>query len=688
MFGSFDLIENRPTTFEDAADTQSGLIEKSLGLITVPLTATMGVGAIARSNVYRPGLFITEPGTSGNNVDTPHRSGFDMGISTSVVVIAYIAADDWAPAAEESVVSIWGASAINGMFRCTIGATGILRFSVSVGGTGGTAQTTTVLKTLAGLANGDGCWVWWMWQSNDGTTDFKYSLDPKDTDLGSVTWTNVQINRASSVTGTLTTSTAPLQVGGYDTSGGSFPYAGKVWRAWVGTGPSTGIFSVAGATELADMDPRYWTGASTFVSGANLDVWTIHGTAAIGYPAGVNVALTALMSGASVSTGQITPAMLATALQGVGAASLATAANNAALAATLAAANSSTGQILRTIPLVGIGAAATAATGLGTLVVPLTGIAAVAAIQSANVSPGPAATTAMALVAATVAAVSPGPAAATFLAAAISIQAGIVRSLSGTAIQAGGAAELATGTYQRALLATQGIAAAETGIIVRSVPLSALQGAAVAMLATFLGSNDVALVATMGMAAGLIGQIVQGVSITGLAAVGVSDQGLFTRSINVSGLAASAISVQGLMARSQALGATMAGAASPQSTMTKTVPLSAPLSGALGPTGTVQLTLPLTGRMSMAAAARADLLLNTILSGILSGAAAVLYSPGTAVITVTTITGELLTMVITERRITFRVTNPRDTMAGQYERTTSGLTVPRTTLGPIERTLE
>lgn len=279
--------------------------------------------------------YILEPGSSGNNVSSPHKGSLDLGASTSILVVAYLALDDWTPASATTFISVWGANAANGMFRCQVNATGTMTFSASVGGTGGNGSTTTVLPTAAGLSNGDGVWVWYMWQASDGTCDFKYSLDPPETDPLAVTWTTIQSNRSSGVSGTLTTSTAPMMVGGYDTSGGQLPLAGKVYRVVVytndlGSGSISTASYITDATVLIDCDPNQYSGSgSTFSSGG--DTWTINGTATVEGAGGgteeiadtdtgagtegtvdIQVALSATDSGTGTDTGSIEAALSGT----------------------------------------------------------------------------------------------------------------------------------------------------------------------------------------------------------------------------------------------------------------------------------------------------------------------------------------------------------------------------------------
>jgi hypothetical protein len=225
--------------------------------------------------------WIVEPGSSGNNVSAPHKSALD-GVATSVLIVAYVALNDWTPATAAVIFSVYGSTVGDGMIRATIDTSGHMAINVVSTATGvlQTGSTTTVLQTAAGIADGDGIWLFWTYRASTGSCDFRYSLDPPTTAPTAVTWTALQTARSSGTSGQLQTSTAPMQVGGFSTSGGSQPLAGKVYRALLYKASTTGqITTAAGQTLLADCDPNQWTSGTTFVSGG--DTWTLNGTASI-----------------------------------------------------------------------------------------------------------------------------------------------------------------------------------------------------------------------------------------------------------------------------------------------------------------------------------------------------------------------------------------------------------------------
>jgi hypothetical protein len=225
--------------------------------------------------------WIVEPGSSGNNVSAPHKSALDA-VATSVLIVAYVALDDWTPATAAVIFSVYGSTVGDGMIRATIDTSGHMAINVVSTATGvlQTGSTTTVLQTASGIADGAGIWLFWTYRASTGSCDFRYSLDPPTTAPTAVTWTALQTARSSGTSGQLQTSTAPMQVGGFSTSGGTQPLAGKVYRALLYKASTTGqITTASGQTLLADCDPNQWTSGTTFVSGG--DTWTLNGTASI-----------------------------------------------------------------------------------------------------------------------------------------------------------------------------------------------------------------------------------------------------------------------------------------------------------------------------------------------------------------------------------------------------------------------
>jgi len=225
-----------------------------------------------RPSIVTPGnpvltdAYVLEPGTAGNNVSTPHQAGFDP--AGDLVVVTYIAPDDWTPAATQCVASDY-TTAANGAWRLTLNTAGTLSFQNSVGGVADVANCTIAPP---GVGDGFGVWLYWYRQSSDGTTDFKYSYDLPTADPATIVWTNIQINRAAQL-GVLTAPTADVHIGGF-AAGATDPFAGKIYRVIAYT-------STAMSTKLWDMRPGDWTSGTTWVSAATGETWTINGTASV-----------------------------------------------------------------------------------------------------------------------------------------------------------------------------------------------------------------------------------------------------------------------------------------------------------------------------------------------------------------------------------------------------------------------
>lgn len=256
-----------------------------LDLVNGSLISVTGAGAGA-------GSYVLEPGTSGNNVSSPYVTGYAP--SGDMTVAMYVAPDDWTPAAETAFASLYD-SASDGAWICTLLTSGFLRLSAVVGGV-----VTSASCTIAppGVVDGVGQWLQFSRQASDGTCDFKYNqTDGSDADPQSITWTNIQINRAG-VAGTLDIpATADLQIGGR-LGGATAPLAGKMYRTCL----YDAITPAAGVLKFS-MNPTDWSAGGTWVSVLTGETWTINGTASIVDPAGGSLTDQGLVCLNSVNSG-------------------------------------------------------------------------------------------------------------------------------------------------------------------------------------------------------------------------------------------------------------------------------------------------------------------------------------------------------------------------------------------------
>lgn len=220
--------------------------------------------------------YVLEPGTASNNVSTPHVVAYDP--AGDMTVVTYIAPDSWRPATAQVIASDYNTAA-DGAWQVRLNSAGTLSFAASVGGVAATTASTSIV--VPNTRDGFGKWLYFYRQSSNGQCDFKYSNDPPSTAPESVTWTNIQINRAGTL-GVLTAPTTSVQVGGF-ALGVSSPFAGKIFR-------TTLYHAVTPVTKIWDMNPGDWSGVgNTWVSAATGETWTINGTASVVLPTAATV---------------------------------------------------------------------------------------------------------------------------------------------------------------------------------------------------------------------------------------------------------------------------------------------------------------------------------------------------------------------------------------------------------------
>ncbi len=218
--------------------------------------------------VVQPGItdaYVLEPGSSGNNVSTPHVVAYNPAGDLTLIVRA--ALDDWTPAAQQTLVSKRGATIADASWRLAINTTGFPLLAVSVDGV-----ATSTATSLVALALGDGSAIWLRATrtSSTGRVDFYYA--PDQSAIPTV-WTDLSVNRATTA-GALNPSTADIYIGGYN-AGTLESLAGKVFQVVEIGGLNTTD------TQLFNMKAADWTSGTTWVSAATGETWTINGTASV-----------------------------------------------------------------------------------------------------------------------------------------------------------------------------------------------------------------------------------------------------------------------------------------------------------------------------------------------------------------------------------------------------------------------
>lgn len=203
------------------------------------------VTAFAASQLVIPAV----SGTSGirlpGSANTYLASRQPTWVSPDIDVVAYLAADSWtAPSGD--LVSCWGGAGDRRFFLLLTSA-GQLTLTAQVAGVNTGSHSTNVLPATAGK----GMWVRATRVASTGTIQYFYSNNPPSTAVGSVAWTKLGNDVASTIGNPDTAPTAALNIGAADSITTSF--AGVVSYAHVADG--------VGGTILAGVDLRQpWTG--------------------------------------------------------------------------------------------------------------------------------------------------------------------------------------------------------------------------------------------------------------------------------------------------------------------------------------------------------------------------------------------------------------------------------------------
>lgn len=219
-----------------------------------------------------PGNFMTFPGTSGNYIDTPSNSAFN--VSGDIGMAIRVKMPSSAPASDITLVGRDGGTTATLQFRAKLLTTGQLGWTSTIDGVSGSSPNTTAATPLAF----DGNWIWLRFnrQASTGNVDFYTAPDTGSDNVLPATWTTFQLNRGTTA-GALWSNggalSVPLSIASYNAgaSGLGSIQIGRV--ALYSTETPTGT-PIADANAADYVSGTSWTGPSG-------NVWTIHGTAGV-----------------------------------------------------------------------------------------------------------------------------------------------------------------------------------------------------------------------------------------------------------------------------------------------------------------------------------------------------------------------------------------------------------------------
>jgi hypothetical protein len=224
------LLKQAAYWIDSAHSSAAGQTVTNLGYAGSVLPTTVGSTTSADSNDPKylawDGInYVYLPGVSGNNLSVPDSAALD--ITGDIDLRAYVALDDWTPAARTSIIAKAATSNIS--YRFEVETDGTLAFGSSVDGT--TLQTTRYSTVATGFADGAAKWIRTTVDVDNGAggRDFKFF-----TSDDGITWT--QLGTTVTISGTTS-----FFSGTADVTFGQDPVAtrllaGKVFRAQICNG--------------------------------------------------------------------------------------------------------------------------------------------------------------------------------------------------------------------------------------------------------------------------------------------------------------------------------------------------------------------------------------------------------------------------------------------------------------------
>ena len=210
--------------------------------------------------------------TTGNYISTPDAAALD--IVGDITFMAYVLADDWTPASNQTIVSKWITSGNQRSYQFTLAFTGALAVNWTTGGDLATIQQP--VGTALGATDGTGRWIAATVDVDNGasgyTARFWTNTDTPPNRIPS-SWTAAGSQTTAGVT-SIHSGTGGVEIASVN-GGTSQNWAGKIARVVIANG--IGASGVPGGSTVAD-----WRGdvpaTTRFRDAAGL-TWTYNGSA-------------------------------------------------------------------------------------------------------------------------------------------------------------------------------------------------------------------------------------------------------------------------------------------------------------------------------------------------------------------------------------------------------------------------
>jgi hypothetical protein len=264
---SVEVEEGTPFYRIEACAPYVGDLDGAVGYIEIqrvdcPVGGYLSLPGSSGGYASSPGPTVLDlPGGAGNYVTSPDDSTLD--IVGDIDVRAWVAADDWTPAADSCLVSKYNVTGNQRSYFMSLLSVGKIRFTWSANGIAATNADSSV---ATGFTDGTAHWVRATLAVATGTVTFYTSPD-----LETPVWTQLGTTVVSGVT-SIFVSTATANIGARS-AGTSDPFAGLVHKIEIRSG--------IGGTIVADPSFDHSTQSVAAVEDSTGKVWTMTGTAAV-----------------------------------------------------------------------------------------------------------------------------------------------------------------------------------------------------------------------------------------------------------------------------------------------------------------------------------------------------------------------------------------------------------------------
>jgi hypothetical protein len=166
--------------------------------------------------------YVYLPGVDGNRLSVPDAAALD--ITGDIDIRAYVALDDWTPAAFSNLISKRDSGQIS--YSLGVNTNGVLNFAYTTDGTTSIANNSSVAPTIT---DGASLWVRATLDVDNGASgnDIKFFTSTDGTN-----WTQLGTTITTAGVTSIFSGTATVAIGARS-SGTQFPLAGKVFRAQI-----------------------------------------------------------------------------------------------------------------------------------------------------------------------------------------------------------------------------------------------------------------------------------------------------------------------------------------------------------------------------------------------------------------------------------------------------------------------